>query len=160
MTYKSFLRTDVLLKIMFEKVLKCALWSDIFPPIYRIHLNAAPGFYFLFWVFGRGSIEIWPTWGCIWAGVVSIRVSWESEQTVSLLIKFFDLIYMYSQNTKVCLNSERLEKLKLLLTGEVGLYSSWSSIVSKLFFDWGCIRLWMGWGSIQEWGCIQANTVC
>ena len=127
---------------------------------YRIHLNAAPGFYFLFWVFGRGSIEIWPTWGCIWAGVVSIRVSWESEQTVSLLIKFFDLIYMYSQNTKVCLNSERLEKLKLLLTGEVGLYSSWSSIVSKLFFDWGCIRLWMGWGSIQEWGCIQANTVC
>ena len=31
----------------------------------------------------------------------------------------------YSKNTKVCLNSERLKDLKLLLTGVVGFYSSW-----------------------------------
>ena len=40
---------------------------------YRIRLNAAPGFYFPFWVFGWGSIQIWPTWGCIWGWVLLIR---------------------------------------------------------------------------------------
>ena len=43
------------------------------------------------------------------------------------------------------LSEQREGKLKLLLMvifnlGKVGLYSSWGSIVSKLFFDWGCIR--------------------
>ena len=46
-------------------VLFKAFWSK-----YRICLNAAPGFYFLFWVFGWGSIQIWLTWGSIRAGVV------------------------------------------------------------------------------------------
>ena len=26
-------------------------------------------------------------------------------------------------------------------------------------FDWGCISFSKGWGSIQEWGCIDADTV-
>ena len=41
----------------------------------------------------------------------------------------------------------------------VGLYSSWGCISSKSVFDWGCITFWMGWGSIQEWGCICVDTV-
>ena len=31
---------------------------------YRIGSNRAPGFYFSKWVFGWGSIHIWPAWGC------------------------------------------------------------------------------------------------
>ena len=27
-------------------------------------------------------------------------------------------------------------------------------------FDWGCIRIFNGWGSIQEWGSNNVNTVC
>ena len=26
------------------------------------------------------------------------------------------------------------------------------------FFDWGCIRICEGWGCIQDWVCIQADT--
>ena len=49
---------------------------------------------------------------------------------------------------------------KMPKLARVGLYSSWGCIVSKSIFDWGCITFWMGWGSIQEWGCICADTVC
>ena len=38
-------------------------------------------------------------------------------------------------------------------------YSSWGSIVSKSVFDWVCISFWKRWGSIQELGCIQLDTV-
>ena len=27
------------------------------------------------------------------------------------------------------------------------------------FYDWCCNRFWMGWGSIQEWGCIQVDMI-
>ena len=37
---------------------------------YRIGSIWAPGFYFSKWIFGWGSIDIWPTWGCIWDGVL------------------------------------------------------------------------------------------
>ena len=37
----------------------------------------------------------------------------------------------------------------MFFSREVGLYSSWGYIVSKSVFDWGCIRFWMRWGSIQ-----------
>ena len=53
----------------------------------------------------------------------------------------------------------RLNSTILSLSGKVGLHSSRGCIISKSFFDWGCISFWMGWGSIQEWGCIQADTV-
>ena len=42
---------------------------------------------------------------------------------------------------------------------QMGLYSSWGCIVSISVFDWGCISFSKGWGSIQEWGCIEADTV-
>ena len=41
----------------------------------------------------------------------------------------------------------------------VGFYSSWGCIFSTLVFDWGSIIISEGWGCIQEWGCIQADTV-
>ena len=78
-----------------------ASWTEILEKYrYRIRLNAAPGFYFSFWVFGWGSIQIWPQkvdfwakkWGCI---------------------------------------QENPQKVDFSKT----------------------------WGSIQEWGCIQADTV-
>jgi hypothetical protein len=42
---------------------------------------------------------------------------------------------------------------------QMGLYSSWGCIVSISVFDWGCISFSKGWGSIQEWGSIWADTV-
>ena len=42
---------------------------------------------------------------------------------------------------------------------QMGLYSSWGCIVSISVFDWGCISFSKGWGSIQEWGWIEADTV-
>ena len=70
------------------------------PKMHHIRLDAAPVFYFSFWVFGWGSIQIWPQkvdfwakkWGCI---------------------------------------QEKPQKVDFSKT----------------------------WGSIQEWGCIQADTV-
>ena len=49
-----------------------------------------------------------------------------------LILKIFIQLSTDSKNTKVLVNSERVKNLKLLLTGEVGLYSSWQ-----------------GWGYIQ-----------
>ena len=41
----------------------------------------------------------------------------------------------------------------------LGLYSSWGSIVLISVFDWACISFSKGWGSIQEWASICADTV-
>ena len=41
----------------------------------------------------------------------------------------------------------------------MGLYSSWASIVLISVFDWACISFSKGWGSIQEWASICADTV-
>ena len=41
----------------------------------------------------------------------------------------------------------------------VGLWSRWGCIVSIADFDWGCISFSKGWGSIQEWGCIDADII-
>ena len=41
----------------------------------------------------------------------------------------------------------------------MGLYSSWASIVLISVFDWACISFSRGWGSIQEWASICADTV-
>ena len=58
------------------------------------------------------------------------------------LFDFENCCHYIFQKTKVCLNSERVKNLKLLLMvncklGKVELYSSWGSIVSNLFFYWG-----------------------
>ena len=42
---------------------------------------------------------------------------------------------------------------------QMGLYSSWGCIVSILVFDWGCISFSDVWGSIQVWGCNNADMV-
>ena len=39
---------------------------------YRIGSIKTPGFYFSKWVFGWGSIDILPAWGCNWDGVLLI----------------------------------------------------------------------------------------
>ena len=42
---------------------------------------------------------------------------------------------------------------------KVGFYLRWGSIALNLVFDWGYINIFKGWGCIQEWGCIQVDTV-
>ena len=41
----------------------------------------------------------------------------------------------------------------------VGVNSRWGSIISISLFDWGSIRIFVGWGSNQDWGSIRADTV-
>ena len=41
----------------------------------------------------------------------------------------------------------------------MGLYLSWASIVLISVLDWACISFSKGWGSIQEWASICADTV-
>ena len=41
----------------------------------------------------------------------------------------------------------------------VRFYSRWGCIFSYLVFDWGSINISNGWGCIQEWGSINADTV-
>ena len=68
------------------------------------------------------------------AGVVLIRVFWESEQTV----------ITYSKNIKVRLNSKRMKNFEItldwrggvvIILEEVGLYSSWCSIYWNTKFN-------------------------
>ena len=41
----------------------------------------------------------------------------------------------------------------------VGFNSRWGCIYLMIALDWGSIRNLRGWGCIQEWGSIQADTV-
>ena len=64
---------------------RCEGWNS-----YCIGLNATPGFYFPIWVFWRGFIQIWPTWGCNWYGVLLInRTKWEYIKSISFYQKLF-----------------------------------------------------------------------
>ena len=54
------------------------------------------------------------------------------------------------------MNSKRVIGLSISIL--VGFYLSWGCIFSLSFFDWGYIRFFNGWGCIEEWGCIQADT--
>ena len=47
-----------------------------------------------------------------------------------------------------------------VLVAWVGVNSRWGSIISISLFDWGSIRIFVGWGSNQDWGSIRADTVC
>ena len=46
-----------------------------------------------------------------------------------------------------------------VLVAWVGVNSRWGSIISISLFDWGSIRIFMGWGSNQDWRSIRADTV-
>ena len=143
-------------------------------------LEYNPGFYFSKWVFGWGSIEIWSTWGSINL-FTEVRSSFSKSILLFIIFSYFLLVksvltiqkmyYMSFNNRKIILfllswfnviansKSEWLKEIFRLWWGSI-FYSSWGSIISKSIFDWGCISFFKGWGCIQEWGCIQADTVC
>ena len=50
-------------------------------------------------------------------------------------------------------------KITNVLVAWVGVNSRWGSIISISLFDWGSIRIFVGWGSNQDWGSIRADTV-
>ena len=50
-------------------------------------------------------------------------------------------------------------KIAYVLVPWVGVNSRWGSIISISLFDWGSIRIFVGWGSNQDWGSIHADTV-
>ena len=50
-------------------------------------------------------------------------------------------------------------KFTYVLVAWVGVNSRWGSIFSISLFDWGSIRIFVGWGSNQDWGSIRADTV-
>ena len=50
-------------------------------------------------------------------------------------------------------------KIAYVLVPWVGVNSRWGSIISISLFDWGSIRIFVGWGSNQDWGSIRADTV-
>ena len=140
--------------------------------IYRIRLNATPGFYFSFLVCGWGSIQISTTWGCIQGGVLlTISIQSELNEANHILLKNLNIndwhFYLMKYSSRCSfIASIHVSNLfvhfmipEMLQLTWVGLYSRWGSVVSKSSFDWGCISFWKGWGSIQEWGCIQADTV-
>ena len=58
---------------------------------YRICLNAAPGFYFPFWVFGWGSIQISPTWGSNQDGVLLIHSGHKIKHRITNMF-FFSIV--------------------------------------------------------------------
>lgn len=83
-----------------------------------------------------------------------LKVKWINKCHSYLITKKsrFQSLLIYSLPISKCQSSYwKMPKL-----ARVGLYSSWGYIVSLLIFDWGCITFWLGWGSIQEWGCICA----
>ena len=72
-----------------------------------------------------------------------------------------DDISMIRNNSGRCsLHVVAFITLKMPKLAGLGLYLSWGCIFSKSVFDWGCIIFLMGWGFIQEWGCICVDTVC
>ena len=50
-------------------------------------------------------------------------------------------------------------QIMYVLIAWVGVNSRWGSIVSISVFDWDSIRIFVGWGSNQDWGSIRADTV-
>ena len=68
---------------------------------------------------------------------------------------------------KINLNSEIDLTLIVNSKREIGLvHFHFGGVLFKLglyffiaIFDWGFISFSKGWGCIQEWGCIQADTV-
>ena len=90
-----FIGIGLSLTFMFHTFVNTSIHS---PSItYRICLNATPGFYFSLLVFGWGFIQIWPTWGCIWGGVLLInsqqkKIVFQSNSCCSLKLFNFLLI--------------------------------------------------------------------
>ena len=50
-------------------------------------------------------------------------------------------------------------KLALEYCTWVGFNSRWGSILLIFVFGWGSIRIFLGWGCIQDWGSIRVDTV-
>ena len=63
------------------------------------------------------------------------------------------------QRVHVNMTSTISSKITNVLVAWVGVNSRWGSIVSIAVFDWGSIRIFVGWGSNQDWGSIRADTV-
>ena len=137
------------------------MWDNI----YRIRSNATPGFYFSKLVFGWSSIQIWLTWGCIQDGALLIDSSFiliisttlgkslKSKGSINIIFIWFQI----NPDSRRCsyivsFHGVHFTTSKMPKLAWVGLYSSWGCIVSKSVFDWGCITIWMGWGSFIRVG--------
>ena len=64
------------------------------------------------------------------------------------------------QRVHVTMTSTISSKITNVLVAWVGVNSRWGSIISISLFDWGSIRIFVGWGSNQDWRSIRADTVC
>ena len=62
-------------------------------------------------------------------------------------------------NPNVRVQSNNLFKLASEYCTWVGFNSRWGSILSIFVFGWGSIRIFLGWGCIQDWGSIRVDTV-
>ena len=63
------------------------------------------------------------------------------------------------QRVHVTMTSTISSKITYVFVAWVGVNSRWGSIISISLFDWGSIRIFVGWGSNQDWGSIRADTV-
>ena len=83
-----------------QNLIKLSIGSDSPSKSYRIHSNATPGFYFSKLVFGRGSIQIWLTWGCIQDGVLLIDSSRTADFSKTLKVLRINKYHFHSITKK------------------------------------------------------------